>query len=60
MTKLEFNKLKNKCPWFYRKKDQPRCMAQKITPLQFKHCAKKNCAIIYWKEVFDESNRDRL
>ncbi len=49
MTKTEFNKLKNKCPWLVRLKDQPYCRAaQGLVTYHLLHCAKKNCAIIYW------------
>ncbi len=56
MTKIEFNTLKNKCPWLRRFQDQPYCIATSGT-VDFNwrqrvynaiHCAKKNCAILYW------------
>ena len=53
MTKYEFEDYKKKCPWFFRTKSEPKCMAQNS-----KHCCKKNCAIAYWKGVLNEPYRN--
>ena len=48
ITKSEFEILKKKCPWFYRLQGQPKCMAQSTNQHYLRHCAIKNCAIVYW------------
>lgn len=49
MTKTEFNNLKDECPWFMRLKNEPHCRAARdVLSHKVLHCAKKNCAVLYW------------
>lgn len=58
MTKYEFNDLRSKCPWFFREKGEPKCIAQDSKLSITRHCSKKNCAISYWKEKLNEPYRN--
>ena len=48
MTKNEFQNFRKNCPWNYREKGEPKCLAQDARISITRHCSKKNCAVIYW------------